>query len=288
MRPESDDLVILLPEQGELPGPVDRSNLRERAIQSTSCSFTISDATDPELPLLWVNPAFTLTTGYSVEEAIGRNCRFLQGPGTDPARVQELRTALAAGRDATVVLLNYRKDGTSFWNQVAISPVRDDSGQLTHFVGAQTDVTERVEADQRLALLAAATSLLADTLDLDEAMDRLTHLLVPELADGMLLTLTDPPGAPPRVFVQHRDRNTDLLDHLLEQLGAADGPTSAWQQLPAEPQLVNPRRPARGEQLTPRMSSSTATASARSSSIGACLGDGCADWAAPAELTSGS
>ncbi len=153
--------------------------------------------------------------------------------------MQELRTALAAGRDATVVLLNYRKDGTPFWNQVAISPVRDDAGQLARFVGAQTDVTERVEADQRLALLAEATSLLAVTLDLDEAMDRLTHLLVRELADGMVLTLTAPPGAPARAFAQHRDANTDLLDHLLEQLRAADDPTLPGQQLPAEPQLVN-------------------------------------------------
>jgi len=238
-RPESDDLVILIPEQGELPGPINHGALRERAIQSTSCSFTISDATDPELPLLWVNPAFTVTTGYAAEEAIGRNCRFLQGPGTDPARVQELRTALVAGRDATVVLLNYRKDGTSFWNQVAISTVRDDAGRLTHFVGAQTDVTERVETDQRLALLAAATSLLAVTLDLDEAMNHLTHLLVRELADGMVLILTDPTGAPGRAFAQHRAGNTDLLDHLLEQLGAADGPTSPRQQVAVEPQLVN-------------------------------------------------
>jgi len=238
-RPESDDLVILIPEQGELPGPINHGALRERAIQSTSCSFTISDATDPELPLLWVNPAFTVTTGYAAEEAIGRNCRFLQGPGTDPARVQELRTALVAGRDATVVLLNYRKDGTSFWNQVAISPVRDDAGRLTHFVGAQTDVTERVEADQRLALLAAATGLFAVTLDLDEAMNHLTHLLVRDLADGMVLSVTDPTGAPGRAFAQHRAGNTDLLDHLLEQLGAADGPTSPRQQVAAEPQLVN-------------------------------------------------
>ncbi len=234
-----DDLVILIPEQGDPPRPIDRSGLRERAIQSTSCSFTISDATDPELPLLWVNPAFTVTTGYSVEDAIGRNCRFLQGPGTDPAQVQELRTALAAGRDATVVLLNYRKDGTSFWNQVAISPVCDDAGQLTHFVGAQTDVTERVETDQRLALLAAATSLLAVTLDLDEAMERLTHLLVRELADAMVLTLTDPTGAPGRVFAQHRAGDSNVLHHLLEQLGAGEDPSSPGRQLPAEPELVN-------------------------------------------------
>ena len=157
------------------------------------------------------------------QEAIGRNCRFLQGAGTDPAAVLELRAALAAGKDATVVLLNYRKDGTPFWNQVALSPVRDDTAQLTHFVGAQTDVTKRVEADQRLTLLAEVTSLLAVTLDLDEAMDRLTHLIVPQLADGMVVTLTAPMGAPVGTFAQHRDKNTDLLGHLVERLqGAAD------------------------------------------------------------------
>lgn len=112
MRPESDNLVIVLPDQGDGAGELEPGALLERALQATTCSFTISDATDPELPLLWVNPAFTITTGYPAEEAIGQNCRFLQGPGTDPAQVQEMRTALAAGRDVTVVLLNHCKDGT--------------------------------------------------------------------------------------------------------------------------------------------------------------------------------
>lgn len=230
---------MVTPEHGALAAALGHGSLRERAMQSTTCSFTISDATDPELPLLWVNPAFTVTTGYLEQEAIGRNCRFLQGAGTDPAAVLELRAALAAGQDATVVLLNYRKDGTPFWNQVALSPVRDDTAQLTHFVGAQTDVTKRVEADQRLTLLAEVTSLLAVTLDLDEAMDRLTQLIVPQLADGMVVALTAPMGAPARTFAQHRDDNTDLLGHLVERLQGAADPTSPWNQLIGQPQLVN-------------------------------------------------
>ena len=238
MRLESDNLVIV-PDQGDVVGELAQGALRERAIQATTCSFTISDATDPELPLLWVNPAFTITTGYSAEEAIGQNCRFLQAPDTDPAQVQELRTAVAAGRDVTVVLLNHRKDGTPFWNQVALSPIRDSAGRLTHFVGAQTDVTERVEADRRLNLLAETTRLLAATLDVDEAMNRLTYLLVPQLADAMVLRLTGPPGASARAFARHRNGNTDLLDHL--GLQGTDDPSSPWHRLLAGggPDLVN-------------------------------------------------
>ena len=108
MRPESDNHGIMLPDQGDVAGELEPDALLERAIQATTCSFTISDATDPEFPLLWVNPAFTITTGYPAEEAVGQNCRFLQGPDTDPAQVQAMRTALAAGRDVTVVLLSHR------------------------------------------------------------------------------------------------------------------------------------------------------------------------------------
>src|SRR4029450_6023093 len=98
-------------------------------------------------PLIHVNPAFERMTGYSAEEAVGRSCRFLQGPATDPGAVAELRGALRAGRGCTVTLLNYRKDGSTFWNEVTVSPVRGKRGELTHFVGVQTDVTARVVAE---------------------------------------------------------------------------------------------------------------------------------------------
>ncbi len=79
----------------------------------------------------------------------GRNCRFLQGAATDAGRVDELRTAIAAPRSCSVEVLNYRKDGTPFWNELSISPVRDDAGRLTHFVGVQTDVTERRRLEEQ-------------------------------------------------------------------------------------------------------------------------------------------
>jgi PAS domain S-box-containing protein len=121
--------------------------LRERAVIATDITFTITDPRQPDNPLVWVNPSFTRVTGYEAEEVVGRNCRFLQGPATDPATVESIRTALQEQRTHTTTLLNYRKDGTAFWNQLSISPVFDGDGDLVSFVGVQTDVTERVRVE---------------------------------------------------------------------------------------------------------------------------------------------
>ena len=130
--------------------------LRERAVIATDITFAITDPREPDNPLVWVNPSFTRVTGYEAHEAVGRNCRFLQGPATDPAAVAEIRAALAERRTITTTLLNYRKDGTAFWNQLSISPVFDGDENLVSFVGVQTDVTERVRVErEREAAFAA-------------------------------------------------------------------------------------------------------------------------------------
>jgi PAS domain S-box-containing protein len=130
--------------------------LRERAVIATDITFTITDPRAPDNPLVWVNPSFTRVTGYEHDEVVGRNCRFLQGPATDPAAVEAIRAAIADRRTVTTTLLNYRKDGSVFWNQLSISPVFDGSGALVSFVGAQTDVTERVRVEhEREAAFAA-------------------------------------------------------------------------------------------------------------------------------------
>ncbi|WNV75603.1 SpoIIE family protein phosphatase [Geodermatophilus sp. DSM 44513] len=150
-------LVVFL----EVEGGPDRSEdqmqaLRERAVVATDIAFTISDPRQPDDPLVWVNPSLTRITGYEYGEAVGRNCRFLQGPATDPHAVAEIRAALDEGRPVTTTLLNHRRDGTAFWNQLAISPVFDGEGQLVSFVGVQTDVTERVRVErEREAAFAA-------------------------------------------------------------------------------------------------------------------------------------
>src|SRR5438445_5402316 len=117
--------------------------LRERAIAETSNGVLITDPHQPDNPIIYANPAFERITGYRMDEVLGRNCRFLQGPDTDPATVAVMRQAIAERRGCQVVIRNYRKDGTSFWNELTISPVHDSRGQVTHFVGVLVDMTAR-------------------------------------------------------------------------------------------------------------------------------------------------
>ncbi|MEM9244130.1 MAG: PAS domain-containing protein, partial [Cyanobacteria bacterium P01_F01_bin.153] len=114
---------------GNLPGTVQEAlHLYERAIASSSCGVVIADMSLPDRPLIYCNRSFIEMTGYGRSEVVGRNCRFLQGPDTYGPDVERLRSAVRAGEDCTVTLLNYRKDGTPFWNRLTISPVRNDDG----------------------------------------------------------------------------------------------------------------------------------------------------------------
>lgn len=126
----------------------DALRLRDRAIEAASVGIDIADARDADYPNIYVNPALSRITGYAREELLGSNMRILQGPDTDPAAVQEIADALGEGRDCELVLKNYRKDGTPFWNELRVSPVRDEDGALTHFIGVQTDVTELRRASE--------------------------------------------------------------------------------------------------------------------------------------------
>ena len=124
--------------------------LYDRAIAATSTGVTISDATDPEHPIIYCNPAFESMTGYRREEILGKNCQFLQGSDTDPVAVEIIRKALQTKSECKVILKNYRKDGTTFWNCFSISPVRDRTGKLTHFIGVQRDITQSKQAEEAL------------------------------------------------------------------------------------------------------------------------------------------
>jgi sigma-B regulation protein RsbU (phosphoserine phosphatase) len=130
--------------------------LKDRALDVAAEGITIADARLPDRPLIYANVGFERLTGYPVSEVLGRNCRFLQGPDTNPAAVAEIRAAVAAERECVVEILNYRRDGSSFWNRLSISPVRDESGVVTHFIGIQSDVTARREAEDGLRRAKAA------------------------------------------------------------------------------------------------------------------------------------
>jgi PAS domain S-box-containing protein len=133
-----------------MDGP-DKLRLLERAVTASTNSIVISDPNQSDDPIVYVNPAFERTTGYAAEEVLGRNCRFLQREDRDQPALRELRAAVYEGRHCTVVLRNYRKDGTLFWNELSIYPVRDEDGRMTNFVGVQNNVTERVRAEEILS-----------------------------------------------------------------------------------------------------------------------------------------
>jgi PAS domain S-box-containing protein len=131
----------------------ERLHLYRRAMDDAAQGITIADASQEDLPVIYANEAFERITGYSAGEAVGANCRFLQGPGTDQETVAEIRSALAAEEPVSVEILNYRRDGTPFWNALDITPVENVDGEVTHFIGFQRDVTERRRRVQRLQVL---------------------------------------------------------------------------------------------------------------------------------------
>jgi PAS domain S-box-containing protein len=135
--------------------------IRDRAIAEANSGFIITDFRSHDNPIVFANPAFLKITGYSLNEVIGRNCRFLCEGDSSQEGLNEVRAAISAGRGCKVVVRNYRKDGSMFWNELTISPVHDREGKISHFVGIQNDITVykcREEENKKLALVAEHTN----------------------------------------------------------------------------------------------------------------------------------
>ncbi len=129
------------------PDAAEELAIKNRAMDEAPMGITITDPDRPDNPLIYVNEAFERITGHPAEEVLGRNCRFLQGENSDPRAVEAMRAAIDDERPVSVELVNYRRDGTPFWNEVTVAPVRKD-GEVTNFVGFQTDVTRRKRAER--------------------------------------------------------------------------------------------------------------------------------------------
>ncbi|WP_404308469.1 chemotaxis protein CheB [Neorhodopirellula lusitana] len=150
--------------------------LLSKAVSAAAGGIIITDHRDPEHPITFVNDGFTKMTGYTESEVVGLNCRFLQGRDTDQETIDQIRGAIARGESFRTLIQNYRKDGRAFWNDLYITPVRDEENTITHFVGVQNDVTERIASadlaksnEQTIRLLLDSTAEGIFGLDADGA-----------------------------------------------------------------------------------------------------------------------
>jgi len=117
-----------------------------KALQTAQQNFVVTDPSLPDNPIVYATQGFLNLTGYTLDQVLGRNCRFLQGPETDPKAVEKIRKSIEDGTDMSVCLLNYRVDGTTFWNQFFIAALRDAEGNITNYVGVQCKVSDQYAA----------------------------------------------------------------------------------------------------------------------------------------------
>uniref|UniRef100_A0A7N0ZR86 non-specific serine/threonine protein kinase n=1 Tax=Kalanchoe fedtschenkoi TaxID=63787 RepID=A0A7N0ZR86_KALFE len=150
------------------------------ALGSLQQTFVVSDATKPECPIMYASSGFFIMTGYSSKEVIGRNCRFLQGPETDRNEVEKIRTAVRTGKSYCGRLLNYKKNGTPFWNLLTVTPIKDESGKVIKFIGMQVEVSKYTEGsvDKALRPNGLPKSLIRyDVRQKDQALDSITEVV---------------------------------------------------------------------------------------------------------------
>ncbi|ELZ83848.1 PAS domain-containing protein [Haloferax sp. Atlit-4N] len=207
--PERVESVVAWRRRGATAASKITEDLKEQAIDEAPVGITVADCSLPDRPLVYVNEAFEAMTGYSADAALGRNCRYLQGPNTDPERVAELRRAIEAEESASVELLNYRENGETFWNRVDVAPLSGPDGEVTHYVGFQTDITERVRAE-------AAAERYAERVD--EERERLQTLV--EHIEGLLADVTS-------ALVRAESRQ-ELEAAVCDRVTAAGSFTCAW------------------------------------------------------------
>lgn len=150
--------------------------LLQYAVMDSRDGIVIVDARAVDAPLIFVNPAFLRMTGYTEHECVGHNCRFLQDGHIDAGQRETMRRAIDNGKGFSEVLANYRKDGTLFWNELSVSPIHDENGAVTHFIGFQKDVTQRILLNEQLR---------ARNRDLESAKQALEELVTLDALTGV-------------------------------------------------------------------------------------------------------
>ncbi|WP_298959278.1 PAS domain-containing protein [uncultured Roseibium sp.] len=165
-------------------------DLLKSILEGSPDTISVSDVSQPDLPLTYVNPAFTKTTGYASDEALGRNCRFLQGESTNRDDVARIRKAIEDQKPIDIIVLNYKKDGEPFLNALRMAPIFDKSGRLSAYLGIQRDITqerlreEKEKTQNRLETLGTASGALAHQLNnLLHPIESLISLHLPDIPD---------------------------------------------------------------------------------------------------------
>lgn len=175
-------LGFLLWTTGRLRTEWGQAHLRERAIAASNNGIVITDPNRPGNPFIYANQAFEQMAGYRLQEVLGESWQFLQGPETDRAAMDELRAAVRERRACRIVAQFHRKEGASFWSEVTASPVRDETGHLTHFIGVLADITERKAAERRRAVQYSVTRILTDSPNIEVAGAKILETVCEGLA----------------------------------------------------------------------------------------------------------
>ena len=216
----------------------EQMRLQAAAIEALDSGCIIVDARAEDMPIVYVNAGFTKMTGYLRSEVLGHNCRFLQGTNTDPETRRAIRDAIARGEAFDGEILNYRKDGKPFWNHLKISPVRNESGEVIHFVGTQADVTRR---RQREAELGELTRQLAHAVRLG-TMGELTAAIAHEISQPLTAIASNARAA--RRFLAGPDPKSTEIEEILDDIVADDERAAAvMQRIRA---LLTPQEVSRG------------------------------------------
>ena len=204
---------------------IERLFLKERALSAVAEGITISDNLLPGKPIIYANSGFEILTGYPIESVLGKNCRFLQGHDTDSATVNELRVAVKEEQACTVEILNYRQDGTPFWNNLSITPVRDGNNKVTNFIGIQWDITKRKNAEEALRITAkkleAANRRMKN--DLEEARQLQLAMLPKEIPELPYLDIAVSMNTAEEVGGDYYDFMVDSNSTLTVAIGDATG-----------------------------------------------------------------
>lgn len=207
-------------------------SLLDRAVSASYNGIVITDPSLPDNPIIYANQSFVRTTGYEFDEVLGTNCRFLQCDDTEQPALDEIRAAVRESREGRAVLRNYKKNGEMFWNELYVSPVFGDDGEVTNFIGVQHDVTDRkqveeerdlilareqlakaeaVAARRRLSFLVEADNVLLSSIGFFERLRDTARLAVPALAEWCLVDIVEEDGEVVQAAASHAEEGKHEL-----------------------------------------------------------------------------